>query len=160
MDNHIYSSMRTYYDMCVLILSDHISWYLSMWSSYFYIFVLILPYVSSYYYICCVLILIYVSYYYTCVLILQFVCSNTTICVSSYYYRCVLMLLYMCMCSHTAKVNDFYKSYQTKSPSYTKGSASKGSSFTGKATSYLWPPWEKQHLASEGVSVAIAKGML
>jgi hypothetical protein len=94
----------------ICVFSYYETTYRSMWSSYFYIFVLILPYVSpnvsSYYYIWCVLILLYMchttihvcSYY-------NFVCSHTTICVSSYYDRCVLILLYMC--SHTVKRERF-----------------------------------------------------
>ncbi len=36
------------------------------------------------------------AYYYICVLILPYMCPHTTVYVSSYYYICVLILLYMC----------------------------------------------------------------
>jgi hypothetical protein len=57
-------------------------------------------YVSSYCYIC-VLILLYMSRHTTIyVSSYCYMCRHTAICVSSYCYICVLMLLYMC--PHTA----------------------------------------------------------
>jgi uncharacterized membrane protein YgcG len=44
--------------------------------------------------------------------------------------RSVLILLYIYVIIQR-EVKDFYESHQTKSPSYKKGSGSKGSSFTG-----------------------------
>jgi hypothetical protein len=50
------------------------------------------------------------SYYLTCVLILLYICPNTTIYVSSYYHICVLILLYMC--PHTTiYVSSYYYIY-------------------------------------------------
>jgi hypothetical protein len=99
-------------DICVLILLHMCPHPTTYVSSYYYIRVLTLPYMSAYYYI----ILPHMrphatthpsypsSCYYIYVLMLLYMRPHTTTYVSSYYYTCVLILLHMC--PHTSVPQD------------------------------------------------------